>query len=289
MRLTPPVAAALARAALNGLGSRERGPRPDAWWTLLTLARLAPDTAEAAQARDLAMGAFTPAAVAAARERLPEMSLWDLGWLLTLHAEVLHHSQPWAGALDRLALAAAARLRRWLVTVRYPSRGSGRENTALLLLHAHAWAYRHDGPLAIALSARARDWYGGDAAANVWEPDRDAMLSPVLTEAHCLLRLLPEAEFEPWLAAFLPRLDAGEPSVLFDPAAGGDTALDLLNLSRAWSWRALGGRLPLAHIAHSAAERHLSAGLRRGAMADAEPTLGSFALLALLPDSPSAG
>ena len=289
MRLTPPLASALARAALAGLGHRERGPRPDAWWTLLTLARLAPATVEAAQARDLAIGAFTPAAVAAAREQLADASLWELGWLLTLHAEVLRHRQPWSGALDRLALAAAARLHRWLAAVRYPSRGSGGENTGLLLLHANAWAVQHDAPLALALSAKARDWYAGDRAANVWEPDRDALLSPALTEAHCLLRLLPQAEFEPWLAAFLPRLDAGEPAVLFDPADGGETALDLLNLSRAWSWRALGERLPLAHLAHSAAERHLAAGLRRGAMPDAEPTLGSFALLALLPDSPSAG
>ena len=289
VRLTPVVAAGLARAALAGLEPPRVGHHPDCWWVALTLARLGPATAEAALARDLAIARFTPDRVAAAQGDIAAAPLGDLGWLLTLHAEVLRHRQPWSGALDRLALAAAARLRRWLTEARYPSRGSDEGNTALLLIQAHAWATAHDRPLALALSDKARAWYGSDRAAAAWEPDRDALLSPVLTEAHCLLRLLPEAEFGPWLAAFLPGLDAGEPATLFDPASGGDTRLDALNLSRAWSWRALGSRLPLAHVAHSAAERHLAAGLRRGAMPDAEPTLAPFALLALLPDSPLAG
>ena len=269
------------------------------WWTLLTCARLFPGLPEAGAVRDLAMATFTPDKVAAECAYLDRPGAggferpYGWAWLLTLHGEVIRHRQPWARALDPLAEKFARRFHNWLPRATYPIRTGSHANTAFALIHAYAWATAHDAKLALALTAKARDWYYGDRDAQAWEPDGDAFLSPTLTEAHCLLRLLPQEEFLPWFEAFLPGLDHGEPFVLFEPPHVSDRSdgkiahLDGLSLSRAWSWRALGLHLPLSHIVHTAAERHLTAAMPHLASDYAgEHWLASFALLALLPDAP---
>ncbi len=266
------------------------------WWTLLTCARAFPALPEAAAVRDLAMATFTPDKVAAEVEYLSRPSAagferpYGWAWLLTLHAEMLRHRQAWAHALDPAAAVVARRLHAWLPRATYPVRTGAHGNTAFALIHAHAWATRHDADLALALTATARRWYGRDHDAQVWEPDGDAFLSPVLTEAHCMLRLVPKVEFAPWFEALLPELDEAEPAALFIPVATGgrdDSLRHGINLARAWSWRALGVDLPLSHVVHAAAERHLAAAMPHVAAGrEGEHWLASFALLALLPDSP---
>jgi hypothetical protein len=105
-------------------------------------------------------------------------------------------------------------------------------------------------------------------------------------------RALPEAEFEGWFAAFLPRLAEREPAVLFEPARVSDRTdgkiahLDGLNLSRAWCWRTLARTLdpadPRSAVMQDAAARHLDAGLPHVA-GDymGEHWLATYALLAL--------
>ena len=269
------------------------------WWLLLTLARRYPGLPEATQVRDLAIATFTRDKIEAELAYLSRASAGDFGrpygwaWLLTLHAEAARHHQPWARALDPLAAAFAIRFVDWLPRAAYPVRSGGHGNTAFAMIHAHAWAVEYHVDLALALAAKARAWYLDDSAVVLREPDGDAFLSPLLTEALCMQRLLPPGEFEPWFAELFPRLDDGEPVALFEPVyaldrTNGDAALvDGLNLSRAWSWRMLGRGLPLGHIVHHAAERHLAAAMPSLAEGEtAEPWLASFALLALLPDSP---
>ena len=269
------------------------------WWTLLTLARLYPGLPEATLVRDLAIATFTRDKIEAELAYLARPASagferpYGWAWLLTLHAEATRHHQPWARALDPLAAAFAVRFVDWLPRATYPIRSGAHGNTAFALIHGHAWAAEYHPALALAFSAKAREWYLGDRAADPREPDGDAFLSPLLTEVHCMQRLLPPGEFEPWFAEIMPLLDDGEPAVLFDAAHVSDRSdgkiahLDGLNLSRAWSWRALGRGLPLGHIAHGAAERHLAAAMPYVA-GDymGEHWLASFALLALLPDSP---
>ncbi len=252
------------------------------WWTLLTLGRLYPALPEATMIRDLAMATFTDAKVAGELDWLERSEARPHGWawLLTLHSEAMRHRQPWARALDPLAAQVAVGLAEWLPAAAYPGRSGGTGNTAFAALLAHGWAAQHDPSLARRLVARSHDWYGCDRAAVPWEPDGDGLVSPLLTEAHCLQRLWPREQFEPWFAGFFPDLEDGHPAVLLEPVPG----LDALNLSRAWSWRALGRDLPLSHVVHISAERHLAAALPR--LVTAEPWLVSFALLALLPDSP---
>lgn len=266
----------------------------EAWWSLLVLARRFPSLPEAGVVRDLAIASFTTANVGGeiatlnGNARVPQPHGW--AWLLVLHAEASRHRQLWSGALDPLAAAVAVRLGAWLAETQEPVRSGGEGNSAFALLLAHGWALRRDPSLARTLEAKALAWYGNDRAAQAWgEPDGEARLSPLLTEAHCLLRLWPAGEFEPWFEALLPGLDGGEPAALLtpvEPQPRDAARIAALNLSRAWNWRALGARLPLSHVAHAAAERHLAAGLRHAVDNGMEPWPASFALLALLPDSP---
>jgi hypothetical protein len=267
------------------------------WWLLLTLLRLAPGLPEAASIRELILATFTPAKIEVEREYLTSQRSFERpygwAWLLSLHAEASRHNGRLGAQLRPLAEMIAERFHDWLLESPYPNRTGGHANTAFALIHAHAWAIEHNPDLAMMFCDQARGWYGEDRNAQAWEPDGDAFLSPTLTEAHCMARLLPEGEFERWFADFLPSLDDGEPQTLFEPAMVGDRTdgkivhLDGLNLSRAWNWRALGRFLPLGHSGHSAGERHLAAALphiSRDYMG--EHWLASFALLALLPAAP---
>jgi hypothetical protein len=126
-----------------------------------------------------------------------------------------------------------------------------------------------------------------------WEPGGDDFLSPALMEAECMRRVLSAKDFNSWLDAFLPRLAAGDPRTLFEPATVSDRTdgkiahLDGLNLSRAWCWRSLSSSRaaddPRQQIALQAARSHLSAGLPH-VMGDyaGEHWLATFALLALI-------
>lgn len=267
------------------------------WWLLLSIARLYRTLPEAAAIRELAEATFTPEKVSAELAYLSRPASagferpYGLAWLLALHGEATRHGTI-GRTLKPLADAIAARFHDWLPRADYPIRTGSHANTAFAALLAFDWAEAHDRDLALALTAKVRDWYGGDRDALAWEPDGDAFLSPVLTEAHCMMRLLPGREFDLWFADFLPRLDLSEPATLFEPVQVSDRSdgkiahLDGLNLSRAWSWRALGRYLPLAHPAHTSAERHLAAALPHVA-GDymGEHWLASFALLALHPEN----
>ena len=120
--------------------------------------------------------------------------------------------------------------------------------------------------------ASARALYLADRAASVaYEPSAYDFLSPSLSEADLMRRVLPAAEFAPWFAAFLPRADF-DPVTPVDRTDGKLAHFDGLNLSRAWMLRALGYR-ELAQI-------HAAAGLAgvTGEHYEGAHWLGSFAL-----------
>jgi hypothetical protein len=149
------------------------------------------------------------------------------------------------------------------------------------LVLALEWAEEFDRDLAELIKARTKHWFSGDRDCQAWEPSGDDFLSPALTEALLMSRVLAEGDFESWFAAFLPRIEQKQPATLFVPATVSDRSdgkiahLDGLNLSRAWCWRWLG--YP------QFAEDHLEAALPHLA-GDymGEHWLQSFALLALL-------
>jgi hypothetical protein len=261
------------------------------WWSLLTLRRLFPEMAEALQIEQLADSSFTAEKVGAERAYLDRRLTggferpYGWAWLLELHLEATRHAdRSWGGELEPLARAFAERFRLYLQILTYPIRAGTHFNTAFASVLALDWAEQFDPELAKLIRARGRHWFGGDRGCQAWEPSGDDFLSPALTEALLMRRVLPGEEFASWFAAFLPRLDEREPATLFTPATVSDRSdgkiahLDGLNLSRAWCWRWLG--YP------QFAEDHLQAALPHVA-GDymGEHWLQTYALLALLAPS----
>ena len=270
-------------------------------WLLACLYRQFPDIAEAPRIRALLDDQLTRDKIAGELAYLarPESGGFERpygwAWLLMLGSELRRHRSPegraWTEALTPLADAFAARFRTFLPKQAYPIRAGTHANSAFAVTLAAEYAeVAGDSALADLIGRQARDWFGGDAGCQAWEPDGDAFLSPALMEAACMRRILPAAEFGPWLARFLPNLAQGKPAVLFTPATVSDRSdgkiahLDGLNLSRAWCWRSIAGVMgePLRAVALEAAERHLACSLPQIAGHYAgEHWLASYAMLAL--------
>ena len=277
------------------------------WWQLLTVARLLPDLAEADAIRARAHTMLTPTLVAGELAYLGRPASagferpYGWAWLLALHAEAARHDAGWGDALAPLAAAFAARFAGHLPKLTYPIRVGTHFNTAFALVLARDWAIDRDPPLVQLIDGSARAWFGTDRGCQAWEPGGDEFLSPALTEALLMSRVLPAPAFTIWLDAFLPDLARGRPATLFAPAHVSDRAdgkiahLDGLNLSRAWCWRsiaaALGPTHPAASAMRRAADNHLAAGLPH--LDDdymGGHWLGTFALLATLgPTAPAKG
>ena len=261
------------------------------WWSLLTLRRLFPQMPEALEIERLAGDSFTTGNVAVEKDYF-ERPLsrtferpYGWGWLLYLHLEASRHpDRGWAANLEPLARTIAGHFHQHLPLLTYPIRSGAHFNTAFALVLALEWAEDFDRQLAQLIQARARDWFGNDRDAPAWEPSGDDFLSPTLTEALLMSRVVEVEEFRDWFAAFLPRLPDRQPATLLEPATVSDRSdgkiahLDGLNLSRAWCWRLLG------YPEH--ADAHLDAALPHVA-GDymGEHWLQSFALLALLAPS----
>ncbi|HWJ59499.1 MAG TPA: DUF2891 domain-containing protein [Sphingomicrobium sp.] len=269
------------------------------WWTLLTLRRLFPDIAEAADIEAMADDSFTNAKVEAERAYLdrpvsgPFERPYGWAWLLYLHLEARRHEDKgWGDAIEPLATAFADRFRSYLNILTYPIRAGTHFNTAFALILAREWAEQFDPPLGGLIGETAWRWFEDDRDCQAWEPSGDDFLSPALTEALAIATTR-EVMFPGWFAAFLPRIEERSPATLFVPATVSDRSdgkiahLDGLNLSRAWCWRRLAPLLPPAEerIARETAELHLSAAMPHlSGDYMGEHWLASFALLALLAD-----
>ncbi|MGG5885642.1 DUF2891 domain-containing protein [Falsiroseomonas sp. HC035] len=267
-----------------------------AHWMLARLLRRVPALPSAAAISARFDTAFTPGNIAAERAYLARPSArgferpYGWAWLLKLHAELA--GTTWDGILAPLATDFAARFHAHLPRADYPVRAGVHGNTAFALTLAADWAETRDTALFDLLRETAWRWYGGDTNCQAWEPSGEDFLSPALTEAAGMARLLPPACFAPWFDAFLPRLDHGEPASLFTPATVSDRTdgrivhLDGLNLSRAWCWRrilaALPARDPRAERLKATAAAHLESAMPHldGHYMGAH-WLASFALLAL--------
>lgn len=258
------------------------------WWTLLTLRRLFPETDEAGDIAALAEQTFTEEKLAIELDYAQRPASrgferpYGWAWLLYLHFEATRHSdRAWAERLEPLARHFAQGFKAYLAILTYPIRTGTHPNSAFALTLALEWAEAFDEELAATIRTTARRWFGDDRDCQAWEPGGDEFLSPALSEALLMKRVLPEAAFAEWFARFLPRCASGQPATLFVPAAVSDRSdgkiahLDGLNLSRAWAWRDLGE--------DAAAQHHLDAALPH-VTGDymGEHWLASFALLALL-------
>ena len=254
-------------------------------WVLLRLLRRVPDVARGPEVRHALGAQFTPVALAHEADFIagpdaPTERPQGWGWALALIHEAASWDHPdglkWAGAMAPLAEALVSCFLRWLPGQVYPVRYGTRRGSAFGLSlawpFAEARAAAGDPALREAIAARAMGWFSADIMYPAdWEPSGDDCLSPALTEAELMSRILPRAEFADWLTMFLPGIEWGRPATLFTPAAAGDdtdgqaAALHGLNASRAWCWRriadALPPRDPRVEPALGAARQHAKAAL----------------------------
>ncbi len=227
------------------------------------------------------------------------------GWALTLIHEIMDWDDPdargWLPRFEPLADTLTNSFLRWLPKATYPVRYGVHSNSAFGLSRSLPYATKRAGhgepALLDSIRERARGWYANDRDYPAgWEPSGTDFLSPALTEAELMTRLLAPVEFSGWLDTFLPGIGQNEPESIFTPAIVSDSTdgyiahLHGLNLSRAWCWRRLAAHLPAGDTriepALAAARTHAGAALSH-AVGDhymVEHWLAAYAVLLLSPN-----
>jgi hypothetical protein len=257
------------------------------WWQLFRIARLFPNLAPEIMVR--ADIAFTLENANGELDYLSNHPMFERpygwAWFLALHQEVARQDLDFAEVLEPIANLLSFRLKEYLSRLSYPIRAGTHGNTAFALILANEWASEHDGELKRTLSGWSIDRYMFDVAAPVLEPSGEDFLSPSLTEALLMARILPSEEFKTWFQRFLPEIQQNllEPVDVSHRSDGRIGHLDGLNLSRAWCWRNLGKHVPsIRETAMFSADRHFAAALPHlQANYMSEHWLCTFALLAL--------
>ena len=221
-------------------------------------------------------------------------------WLLMLAAESgATDGQRWGTALAPAARAVAELVLSWLAKATYPVRHGTHTNSAFALGLILDSAERAGVPeLTGPVAAKLREWFLDDhGAATRWEPSGQDFLSPSLSEADAMRRVLTPEDFAGWLAAFLPELSAAPasgsgsqllfPPVISDPADPQIGHLYGLCLSRSAALYGIAGALPdddpRVPLLRSTADKHLAAGLPVTSSGDfsTDHWLATFAALAL--------
>ena len=233
-------------------------------WSLVTLLLRHGDALEAAEreaARALLTERLTPEHLAVEVAYLHERPYFERpygwAWAAQLVATVQElagsadDAAVWAEALAPLGEVLAGHLLSRLPRQAYPVRHGKHQNDAfalLLLLDAYGRLGRSD--VVEVCRSRALDWFAQDEGASTGEePGGSDFLSPALTEALLMTRVLPHGEVRAWVERFLPGLGEGAhehllvPPVVLDATDGQGAHLLGLALSRAWALRGLAGWL----------------------------------------------
>ncbi len=252
-------------------------------WMLVRLLRLFPELPEAPTIRAALDRNLTSANLLAeaAYFRQPNRQSFERtygwAWLLKL-AEELHDWQDlnataWSRSLQPLAEVIVDRYLNYLPRLTYPIRIGTHTNTAFGLAFAldYARACSHQ-ELETLIVKSARGYYLKDASYPAeWELGGNDFLSPSLTEADLMCRIMEPSEFKSWFDRFLPRIADGKPEILLYPVKVSDRSdpmivhLDGLHLSRAWCMRRVASVLPQQDPARliliESAGRHMKEGL----------------------------
>jgi hypothetical protein len=271
-------------------------------WLLVRLLRRYPEQIDAACVAGVLDARLEPGNLAAEAARLRAEPAFERpygwAWLLALTAEcraVGERGEVWAQALRPAAATVGDLLLQWLPKATHPVRHGVHGNSAFAMGLVIDAADGAGVPEAgVAAAGAVTRWFAGDSDYPAgWEPSGEDFLSPALTEADAVRRVLPPEAFADWLGCFLPGLAHGLPLTLLDPPAACDPAdpqighLLGLSLSRAASLRGIAGALPAGDprvpLLRSSAQRHLVAGLPH-VLADDFTSghwLATFAALAL--------
>lgn len=235
-------------------------------WMLVRLLRLHPDwrarrieVVEALSA-NLAAGNIQVEADYFEREHARAFERpYGWAWLLRLAQELRawddDRARGWAAHLAPLEARIVELARAWLPTLRGPLRsgqhGDGAFALGFFLDHARATGDEAFEALCI---ERARTWYMGDRRYPLaYEPSAHDFFSAGLNVADVMRRVLAPDAFAAWLDAFVPTLREGslgpwaEPVTVRDVTDGHAVHLAGLDLTRAWTMRAIAEVLPTVH------------------------------------------
>lgn len=216
-------------------------------------------------------------------------------WLLQLATELESWDDPvgkqWAKSLYPLAQLVRDRYIEFLPRQEYPVRTGVHPNTAFGLSFAFDYAKMvEDNDLMDAIVSAANRYYAADTDCPLsWEPSGEDFLSPCFEEAALMARVMPDAAYKTWLAAFLPTLsETGSlrPANVSDRSDPKIVHLDGLNLSRTWNLYVIANELDDEVVAgqlRDMAAEHLDASLPHITSEHYEGShwLGSFAIYAL--------
>lgn len=251
-------------------------------WMLARLARLFPDAAFTARARQALAKSLTEENLSREAEYMQAEARssferpYGLAWLLQLAAELLEWNDPsaqqWYSALQPPVAVAVRRLEAWLPKLSHPVRSGEHSQSAfslsLMLQYARTAGRREFQEL---LEATILRFYLHDLDCQLaYEPSGEDFLSPGLAEADLMRRVLSGSEFAAWLDGFLPSIPR-DGSPWMNPVRSQDPGdaklghLDGLNMSRAWMLNGILAALPAGDrrgpSLHKTAEQHAGAGL----------------------------
>jgi hypothetical protein len=262
-------------------------------WVAARLLRLAPDRVPAAEIRSVLDAHLTAEnlAVEAAylRERPGFSRPYGRGWALALVHEL--RGTPWEPAAAPFGETIAAGLAEWLPRNAFPVRYGFHNNSAFALTVSWEYAAAHPGSgLRAAIEDAARRWFSADVDyPAAWEPGPSDFLSPALTEAALMARVLPAGEFADWFEAFLPEMPPvlATPVTVNDPTDGQGAHLAGLNYSRAAGFKRVAAALPEGHpraaalLASAAAHDAAAEPFATGGDYMVEHWLAAYAVLSL--------
>lgn len=221
-------------------------------WLLVRLLRLFPGAPFVADARAALGTSLTPQNIAGevaymkGKDRASFERPYGLSWLLKLAAELRGWNDPqarqWAAAVAPLEAEAASRLESWIPKLHYPIRIGEHDQTAFAFGLMWDWAaLSGDARMRDVLRDAAQRFYAHDRHCPLsYEPSGEDFLSPCLSEADFMRRVLHQAAFAAWLKTFLPQIPTNGKSDWLPPGVVTDRAdpklahIDGLNLSRAW-------------------------------------------------------
>lgn len=269
-------------------------------WMLARLARLFPDAAFAARAKQGLARNLTAENLQREAEYVGEQwrtsfeRPYGLAWLLRLAAELAEWNdagaREWSLAMRPLVDVVVVRLETWLGELPHPVRSGEHSQSAfslaLMLDYAKACERRTFTEL---IEGKVRDFYLADRNGPLdYEPSGEDFLSPCLAEADVVRRVIGGREFSGWLTQFLPSIPR-DGTAWIAPAQVTDRGdpklghLDGLNLSRAWMLYGIARALPedarLASLRRTAGE-HARVGLAAvtGENYEGAHWLGTFAV-----------
>src|SRR6516162_8330538 len=201
-------------------------------WLLVRLLRLAGPAVPADEIRAALDAQFTAEKLAAEARFVASEDGWferpyGWAWALALVHEIASlgdaGARRWLAATAPLADALTKGFLDWLPKATYPVRSGVHANSAFSFSVALPFAARQAQAgrpeLAAAIETRALDWFEDDADyPGQYEPSGHDFLSPALTEAELMSRLLAQPEFAACLAQFLPGIADEDPAEVFTPA-----------------------------------------------------------------------